>query len=272
MFGWRRRTTYKPTVSGQNPGRGSELKIGFSSSEKTWSEEVDLLEVLSDIAKTSGVKFRIKDKWLKLANGFWLYPQIVSVEPQEPSGVQSATTIQVCHETKLPMGLFEYQHAVGADTRDAIGHGFRNWWEFDYPVFEDSISSTPNTCTYLDFEKHKTEHGTRRVVLGPPAHYAGKELESEEKHPFCPCCFITNCFDAFQPYFDNEGTFGVRLYALRDQNGEIDADCRVNGEDWAQGKAALISYGKTWPDRGYEFRKQFCLFDTKNSSSKNSAG
>lgn len=266
MFQWLRKAKYRPTVSGKNPGLGSEVKMGFSNSEATWSEEVDLLDVLSELAETFGARFRINDKWLKLENGFWLQPQIVSVEPQEPSGVKAATTIQICHETKLPGGLFEYQHAAGDDTRSAISEGFRSWWEFDYPVFEDSIARKPNTCTHLDFKDEKSKHRARRVVLGPPAHYASKKLANEEEHPFCPCCLITNCFEAFREYFQNEGNYGVRLFALRDQNGEVDADCRVNGEDWAKGKEALIAYGKTWPDRGYEFRKQFCLFDTKNDS------
>jgi hypothetical protein len=47
------------------------------------------------------------------------------------------------------------------------------------------------------------------------------------------------------------------LFALRDKNGEAQADCRVNGENWNPAKEALIRYAATWPPRGFEFRKQF---------------
>jgi hypothetical protein len=52
---------------------------------------------------------------------------------------------------------------------------------------------------------------------------------------------------------------GVRLFAMRGADGAAEADCRLNGEDWEAGKAALIKYVESWPDLGVEFRKQYVI-------------
>jgi hypothetical protein len=43
----------------------------------------------------------------------------------------------------------------------------------------------------------------------------------------------------------------------------MQADCRVNGEDWLAGADALRAYVATWPDRGLETRKQYVLIGPK---------
>jgi len=48
----------------------------------------------------------------------------------------------------------------------------------------------------------------------------------------------------------------------RDTEGHIEADCRVNGVDRPEGAAALMRYAKTWPDRGFEYRKQYVGIQT----------
>ena len=53
--------------------------------------------------------------------------------------------------------------------------------------------------------------------------------------------------------------YGLRLFACRDENDDAMADCRVNGEDWEEGKEALCAYVNTWPQAGVEFRKQYVV-------------
>ena len=48
----------------------------------------------------------------------------------------------------------------------------------------------------------------------------------------------------------------------RDQDGTAGADCRINGEDYEPGMAALRAYVATWPGRGFEFRKQYVFIHT----------
>ena len=49
---------------------------------------------------------------------------------------------------------------------------------------------------------------------------------------------------------------------MRNAEGSAEADCRVNGVDWPAGKAALLKYVATWPERGFEYRKQFVAIRT----------
>ena len=92
------------------------------------------------------------------------------------------------------------------------------------------------------------------------AHYAESPAPAQdEEHPFCPCCLFTNSLDAFHGILRDGGYAAIRLYAARDANGEISADCRVNGEDYPAGQQALAEYVGTWPQRGFEFRKQLVI-------------
>jgi hypothetical protein len=140
--------------------------------------------------------------------------------------------------------------------------GFRGWWELDFPVLKDAVGDRPTSCTALEFELPGRTDAKRRVLLGPPARYAAGGASIDEHHPFCPCCLFTNSLEAFRGLLESGEFCAIRLFALRDASGTVEADCRVNGEDWEPGREALIRYGQQWPPRGYEFRKQYVALDT----------
>lgn len=100
------------------------------------------------------------------------------------------------------------------------------------------------------------------MVLGPVVHSAqrAEEADAGDDHCFCPCCFITKNMDAFEPLFRDSLVRAVRLYAHRDANGDRAADCRIDGADWPPRAAALQDYARTWPERGFEMRKQLVIF------------
>jgi hypothetical protein len=71
---------------------------------------------------------------------------------------------------------------------------------------------------------------------------------------------VTRNSDAFEPLFRDADVRAVRLYAHREANGAIAADCRIDGSDWPRGAEALQDYARTWPERGFEIRKQLVIF------------
>jgi Family of unknown function (DUF6348) len=191
-----------------------------------------------------------------------LQPQIVELKPLDRGGVQTVTTVDVRHEKLVPAGVFEYQHSTGDNLKDAVSKGFDAWASLDLAVFADALKAKPETCTTLEYSfpaKPPLGERRRRVVLGPTAHAAAWPAVAEnEEHPFCPCCLLTNSFEPFRALIENDSSFyGIRLFASRDQDGKAQADCRVNGEDWGAGAAALAEYVKKWPNRGFEYRKQY---------------
>ena len=95
---------------------------------------------------------------------------------------------------------------------------------------------------------------------------AQKVRPGDGGHEFCPCCLFTNSIAAFDDLLKDRAFHGIRLFVTRDTNGEIEADCRVDGIDRPEAVAALIKYAQTWPDRGLEYRKQYVCVQTLNGA------
>lgn len=268
MFAWRRKKAPSPPVTTGNPGHGHTVKTAFSNAQHTWQESADLLEILAATLTDAGHSVARREKELEMDSGLRLYPQFVALQPRHPSGVQTTSTIQVSHPMFPPSGLFEYQHSAGNDLRESFAGGFQNWADLDLPVFLDALQEEPQSCMCMamtfpeDSARAKPLH--RRVVLGPAAHMVNApSSETAEEHPFCPCCLLTNSFEAFKELLSSEALYGIRLFAMRGEDGQIQADCRVNGEDFPQGADALIQYASSWPRRGFEFRKQYLIMQTQ---------
>jgi hypothetical protein len=195
-----------------------------------------------------------------------LRPQFASLEPQHPKGANCSSTIEFSHPRFGEIAPFEYQHSSGDDITTAFTRGFEMWVQFDLPAILDALRTDPKECPFMSMkfpaDETRAASRNRRVVLGPPAHLAEKRDEDDDEHPFCPCCLFTNSFEAFKPLLDSDGLYGLRLFAMRNEEGLAEADCRVNGEDFAPGKAALIKYAQSWPQRGFEFRKQYVILQT----------
>jgi hypothetical protein len=203
------------------------------------------------------------------AFGLTLYPRGVSLSPSS-DGARSVTVVYVTHAI-FASGLFEYQHGIGKDPREALRFGLSQWAQLDLPVLCDATRDKPENCALLEMEfpaGDGQEKRKRRIVLGPVMHMAqhpeqeSQQTEGEDEHSFCPCCLTTNCLEAFRPLLDIDEAFGVRLLASRSQDGETSADCRINGEDFHEGMAALRAYAERWPERGFEMRKQYVIFQT----------
>jgi len=120
---------------------------------------------------------------------------------------------------------------------DSIRHGFMQWMQMDWKVFEDLAAPAPHGCQTMEMSfPHTTwsgaaKHG-RRVLLGPVVHRTAEQATAphDEEHLFCPCCLFTN-MEAFMPLMKDAGKFGLRLYAARNAFGEVMVECRVNSED-----------------------------------------
>jgi uncharacterized protein DUF6348 len=197
-----------------------------------------------------------------------LSPRGLDLQQTESGGIRTSTIVHVSHPVLIPDGLYEFQHAVGEDVVTSLRSGFSQWGQLDLPVLCDVTREAPEDCSTLEmtFPDEGGGQHKRRVLLGPTGHMVRpperNEEEEDDEHPFCPCCLTTNCLEAFAPLLKAKETLGLRLFAARSTEGEISADCRVNGEEFAPGIAALIAYAESWPERGFEFRKQYVVFQT----------
>jgi hypothetical protein len=264
----------KPASKACNPGIGVTARVAFSNGEKSWTEEIDVVDAAARALTQCGHSVSSHGKWLEHRDtGFVIQPQFVELQPFDNGGVRTTTTIECRHTNLVPDGIFEYQHATGDNPYDSIHAGFEQWAKLDFVPLLEALREKPEQCMTLQMSfppKGASPELNRRAVLGPVSHIfyrppAQATHESgieKEQHPFCPCCLLTNSFEAFKSHLESDRFCGIRLYAARHGDGVPQADCRVNGEDWEPGKRALRDYVATWPQRGFEVRKQYVVLQT----------
>lgn len=265
------------------------------------TDKVDLLKILELTFR--GLRREIclvPGCLVDVESGMEFRPGMVNFQPNNDLSVQTVTTIEITHSAKFPKAFFEYQHAGGADTAASIQSGFEAWTKVDLPPLLDAVRAAPQSCSALEMTFPSGR--ARRVVLGPVAVMMDKARQLQEQarkddianrnkganegnkagdadapndaceaHPTpCPCCLFTNCHEAFQPLLDREGSFAIRLYAIRYPDGGAQADCRVNGKDFPPGAEALRAYVKKWPHTGLETRKQYIIIQDGFPAEKSS--
>jgi Family of unknown function (DUF6348) len=209
------------------------------------------------------------DTWLEHpASGLTITPLLLESHPSETL-VRSVSTVATSHPRLIPDGVFEYQHSVGRTLSEAVRDGFDQWVQLDFVVFLDALRDKTERCGTIEIAFPQKDGCvlSRRAVLGPIGHSVAQpeHVSSDIAHPFCSCCFFTNTYPAFQPLFE-AGFYAIRLYTVRKQEGSVKADCRVNGEDWESGEYALCNYAETWPQMGFEIRKQYVVLQTLSAS------
>ena len=267
MFNWMKPKRPIAPFSAGNPGRGASFQTAFAKGGRTWTEDGDTLTSLATAIKAQRLKYKRGESHLELDNELVVRPQIVIVQPQDDGSVETTTTIEINHPQLCPNGTFEYQHSLGESVEDSLQKGFASWVDTDLLVFAEAAGEKMEICPTLQFDMPadgSSASNRRQVVLGPPLHATTQDPpnNTDDGHGFCPCCLFTNTKDAFQDQLRGSEFHGIRLFAARDATGIAQADCRINGLDWAPGAAALLKYVATWPDRGFEYRKQFVVIRT----------
>ncbi|MBX9402130.1 hypothetical protein K4L06_12520 [Lysobacter sp. BMK333-48F3] len=263
-----------------NPGGSPDGHLRFQDEHgEEFLEPFDLVQTLAEVLADGGHRAHAYDNgWIEIGDdGLFAFPQLVEFTELDNGVIRTASTIQCNHPRCFPQGLFEYQHATGEGFDDAVRRGFGQWARTDLIALLDATRVEPEACMSMrmDFDgEDGAQARQRRVVFGPVAHFgqapaeqaasadAGEDAEACE-HGYCPCCLFTQSLDAFRPLLQAEGVFALRLFASRDhRDGECQADCRVNGEDWSPGLDSLNAYAATWPSaagQGLEFRKQYVI-------------
>lgn len=248
-----------------NPGQGGTISVAFQSQARSWEESLDLAEVLASVLKDAGLAPRLRNGEIELAgSGLRLRPQIESFQPLEAGqGTKAATTIEVSHP--LFPSVFEYQYSEGATLREAVLSGFTAWMETDLTALLDTLREEPQSCTAIEIPYPDSRGGNRwrRVVLGPVTYAAkpphGETPESSGHAPGCACCHFTHLQDLLNPLLESDSFAALRVLTVRHATGEVLADCRINGEEYEQGKECLRAYARTRPGTHFEFRKQLII-------------
>jgi len=230
-----------------------------------------LLTLLCNTLKQTSLTVEQTESHLLTPEGLvFAVQQVESVNLGE-GRVRTCTKIHAWHPTYFPQGIFEFQHALAATEEAAFIDGFTQWMNMDLQVLQDATREVPVNCTVIEMntasdEVNATAH-YRQIILGPVAHLASQPApKKKEAHPFCPCCLFTESMSVFHDVLQSDQFVGVRLFASRDNQGVLAADCRVNGEDFPAAVTPLVQYAEAWPQRGLEFRKQYIVIRTVSRS------
>ena len=247
-------------------------------SEQPSSQTLSLQELLAHTLTELEIPNQPQGERVVLEDGLQLVPHIVNTQAQSDGRWRTSTVIEVYHPL-IEDVLFEYQHSGGASQITSLYEGFTQWARMDLVTLRDAVQpELQRPSLGIEYTDDTTgQPYQRQVVLGPTGHYqqrpaAPKHVHREEssegaendenddgEHGFCPCCLFTTSIEAFDEVLKSRQFLGVRLYAARDSQGEISADCRVNGEDFPAALPYLKAYVQEWPDAGLEFRKQYVI-------------
>ena len=225
--------------------------------------DAELTLALFEVLMADGIKLKWQDSYLALEDGMLLAVERVETVTLSEDKFRTCTRIYASHAAYFPQGLNEYQHAMGATESEAMLEGLRTWARMDLLVLLDATREQPLNCTVIEMNTSsevEESKSFRQVILGPVAHLASLPAPKEkEEHPFCPCCLFTESMSAFHDLLQTSDFIGIRLFASRDNEGKVAADCRVNGEDFSPAVEHLKQYAEKWPQRGLEFRKQYVV-------------
>ncbi|MFZ6682224.1 DUF6348 family protein [Undibacterium sp. Tian12W] len=232
--------------------------------------DAELTLALFEVLTAEAIKLKWQDNYLALEDGLLLAVERVETVTLAKDKFRTCTRIYASHAAYFPQGLSEYQHAMGATESEAILEGLRTWARMDLLVLQDATREQPLNCTVIEMNTstEAAENSSfRQVILGPVAHLASLPApKKKEEHPFCPCCLFTESMPAFHDLLQTSDFIGIRLFASRDNEGKLAADCRVNGEDFVPAVEHLKQYAEKWPQRGLEFRKQYVVVRTSSHS------
>ena len=288
MFSWFRRKPRSshrppehaypaPTPAAYNSslsiGQGNQINPPAADNQSAPFAQVDLVQLLTAVLRAAGHASDFHDSSTLRLNptALLLRPNLEYVQPLQDGGFRTVTTIHAAHPLLGNQDLFEYQHSTGDNLEDALRKGFEQWVQIDLVVLLDALALKPAQCMLMEMtfpaSENHPEPRARRAVLGPAARYTltsptqptDKSNANPEDHDFCPCCFFTRTFDAFKSLIESDTVHAIRFFAQRDADGAPQADCRVNGQDYPQGADALRRYVTTWPQAGFEFRKQYVI-------------
>lgn len=192
--------------------------------------------------------------------------ELEHLDDSNPETVSSRLIIKVRHEKFFPHGIFEYSYGFGKDAAEAIEHAIFRWIELDFNAFHDLLCESKAVFregNKLELVSISTNGGILgwEVVLTDIIH-----LESEtQKVKINQDEIYLDMLDLITgSLLCEKGVYGIKYFAMQDESGNIQLDCRLNGIDWEEGRRALGNYVLNWGIQNeLHWRKQYVLIVNK---------
>ncbi|MBK8093271.1 MAG: hypothetical protein IPK32_15100 [Verrucomicrobiaceae bacterium] len=265
----------KPEAVSEQSGHmahGPVVTISFSSARRSWNEAFDLRDMLLSTLVEKGFAAEKSPDGDVMFSGYVFRPELSSFQPlDDGEGSRSCTIISFDHSGLGCHRCFEWQHSIGETLEEACRVGFEKWCKTDLVALLDATRNRAEDCTCMEMAFPNRSPGKRcvfspvEIVANPASDLDLINSSDPDSHSFCPCCLTTACMKELKPYIEGTGFTGVRYFVMRDNEGNLNADCRVNGLEFDPGKAALIRYAESWPGTGFQYRKQYVVVHDHSS-------
>lgn len=213
------------------------------------------------------------DKWIHVKdNDYYLFPALINFYSDENNELKISATIQIHHKEIFPNGIFEYVYPQ-KKAENVIGglfELFETWADLDWLTLCDCLKFEKSEFMSMRIDLNKEKTQARHIFYGSVLSYPNIDVEEAKSKgidvdpyidEFCPCCLFTNSMEAFDKQIkDTSQNYAIRLFAMKNPDGEVDADCRINGEEYPQAENYLKKYAKTWKDCDImKMRKQYVI-------------
>jgi len=213
------------------------------------------------------------DKWIYIKdNGYYLLPLLINFYYNENNELKISATIQIHHKEIFPNGIFEYVYPQKEveNAIDGLFELFETWADLDWLTLCDCLKFEKSEYMSMRIDLNKGKTQARHVFYGAilvirtlmwKRQKRGELMLILTLMNFCPCCLFINSMEAFDEQIkDTSQNYAIRLFAMKNPDGEIDADCRINGEEYPQAEKYLKNYAKTWKNCNIiKFRKQYVI-------------
>ncbi len=187
------------------------------------------------------------------------FPLNLIIEPKltivnELANGNCSVIINVCckHLDKFPNGITEIAVGMGHSIDEAIATAFNNWIVGDFPPIHDYLCGSSSLLG--EYSETISYSGDLDKVIGWDLFFGPRLETSQNMNNLETSINKQNqkliLQTLFQPLVDmilgTPGLYFIRTFMSKKGDGQIECDCRVNGNDWEHGKNYLIDYIKKY--------------------------
>jgi hypothetical protein len=181
-------------------------------------------------------------------------------------GMAVSVTFEARAEGATTDGIKVFQLGYGPTDFDAARDASYQWRLGVYPALVTFIARPEHRCdvdmTHMIVGDDETGDQFGWTVHLPPILSRAYGENPLPEHPEQNAVFMA-LFDSIHPYAAHSSVFWVECFAARYPDRKVDATCRLNNEDWFEGRNALLAWAMSWPDprNSVLSRRQFVLFE-----------
>lgn len=177
--------------------------------------------------------------------------------------IHSARLIIHLEHKKFPQPINEFVYGWGDSAKNAIINAFERWIESDFPVVHDMLADhkiSETSTVQMKLVSHSgitDEQISWKGVIGSLLSSDNPEIMVEENIRYEIFRILFD--DISGDFLGEKGVYPIKCFLSKDEKGNINVDCRLNGKIWERGWHTLHNYCQNWNVSKYSYWKQYFI-------------